>query len=140
MPAPQGSKRHVGKGIMIESSKAVAPWREAVRAETQRVIEAGQQPYDHGEAVLVRVLFYMPRPQNHYGSRKGVRYVKDSAPGRPVTIGRNDIDKLQRAVFDGITEGGALGDDSQIASVVADKFYADGDFMPGCLVTVVDLS
>ena len=25
--APQGSKRHVGKGVMIESCKAVKPWR-----------------------------------------------------------------------------------------------------------------
>ena len=29
-PAPQGSKRHVGGGRMIESSKKVEPWREAV--------------------------------------------------------------------------------------------------------------
>ena len=46
-PAPQGSKRHVGGGRMIESSKAVAPWREAVKwaaieAMTQRVTTAIQ--------------------------------------------------------------------------------------------------
>lgn len=29
-PAPQGSKRHVGGGRMVESSKAVAPWRDSV--------------------------------------------------------------------------------------------------------------
>ena len=26
-PAPQGSKRHVGKGVMVESCKHVKPWR-----------------------------------------------------------------------------------------------------------------
>jgi hypothetical protein len=26
-PAPQGSKRHVGKGVMVESCKNVKPWR-----------------------------------------------------------------------------------------------------------------
>ena len=31
-PAPQGSKRHVGGGRMVESSKLVGPWREAVKA------------------------------------------------------------------------------------------------------------
>jgi Holliday junction resolvase RusA-like endonuclease len=31
LPAPQGSKRHVGKGVMIEMSKNVKPWREAVK-------------------------------------------------------------------------------------------------------------
>ena len=30
-PAPQGSKRHVGRGVMVESSKKVKPWREAVK-------------------------------------------------------------------------------------------------------------
>lgn len=30
-PAPQGSKRHVGRGVMIESSKNLKPWREAVK-------------------------------------------------------------------------------------------------------------
>lgn len=29
-PAPQGSKRHVGKGVMIESCANVKPWRELV--------------------------------------------------------------------------------------------------------------
>lgn len=29
-PAPQGSKRHVGHGIMVESSRDLGPWRERV--------------------------------------------------------------------------------------------------------------
>ena len=32
VPAPQGSKRHIGHGIMIENSKKVKPWRQDVRA------------------------------------------------------------------------------------------------------------
>ena len=30
-PAPQGSKRHVGHGILLEQSKKVKPWREAIK-------------------------------------------------------------------------------------------------------------
>jgi len=30
VPAPQGSKRHVGRGVLVESSKALGPWRDAV--------------------------------------------------------------------------------------------------------------
>ena len=30
-PAPQGSKRHVGKGVMVESSRGCKPWRQDVR-------------------------------------------------------------------------------------------------------------
>ena len=29
--APQGSKRHVGNGVMLESSKRLRPWRQDVR-------------------------------------------------------------------------------------------------------------
>ena len=32
LPAPQGSKRHVGEGRMVESSKRVKPWRRQVAA------------------------------------------------------------------------------------------------------------
>lgn len=31
VPAPQGSKRHVGRGVLVESSKALGPWRVARR-------------------------------------------------------------------------------------------------------------
>ena len=30
VPAPQGSKRHVGRGVLVESSNALGPWRDAV--------------------------------------------------------------------------------------------------------------
>ena len=34
-PAPQGSKRHVGKGVMVESSKKLRPWRQDVKAAAE---------------------------------------------------------------------------------------------------------
>ena len=53
MPAPQGSKRHVGNGIMIENSKRVKPWRQDVK-------EAALEHY-HGEiidqAVEIEIIF-----------------------------------------------------------------------------------
>lgn len=131
MPAPQGSKRHVGHGVMIESSKAVGPWRDAIRTETQR--HDGR--FSEGP-VLVRILFYLPRPKGHYGTGRNASVLKAWAPERPVTYKRNDIDKLARAVLDGITDGGALRDDGQVASLQVDKFYADETFPPGCLVTI----
>jgi Holliday junction resolvase RusA-like endonuclease len=39
-PAPQGSKRHVGHGVMVESSKKVKPWRQDVVAAARSVIES----------------------------------------------------------------------------------------------------
>lgn len=133
IPAPQGSKRHVGHGIMVESSKAVGPWREAIRSEAQR--EDGR--FGRGVPVRVAINFYMPRPQGHYGTGRNAQKVKPSAPGRPASL--PDIDKLVRAVLDGIVMGGLLADDSQVASLHADKFYADETFVPGCVITVIQL-
>lgn len=120
LPAAQGSKRHVGGGRMIEMSKAVAPWREAVRSETQKAMD-GCAPLDG--ALEVRINFRLPRPA--------------SAPRRvlfPIKK-RDDLDKLCRAVLDGLTDGGAWGDDGQVVTLMATKRFADGAG-PGCSIQI----
>lgn len=119
-PAPQGSKRHVGAGRMVEASSAVGPWREAVRAETQRVIDAGAWPLTQGP-VIGSLIFRLPRPA--------------SLP-RKVTMPakRPDLDKLTRAVLDGLVAGGALGDDGQVVDLCARKLYADDLHPAGCFI------
>lgn len=42
VPAAQGSKRHVGNGRMVESSKALHPWRDSVAAAARDAAK------DHG--------------------------------------------------------------------------------------------
>lgn len=130
MPAPQGSKRHVGHGIMVESSKAVGPWREAIRHETQQH-DGG---FGRGVPVSVDIQFYLPRPKGHFGTGRNADRLKPSAPSRPA--GPPDIDKLERAVLDGIVAGGALHDDGQVAHVEKDKWYATENFPPGCVITI----
>lgn len=120
IPASQGSKRHVGNGIMVESSRAVGPWREAVRAETQRAMN-GQPPIKG--ALLVDVGFALPRPKS---LAKRIRY-----PSK-----RPDLDKLVRAVLDGVTAGGAWADDAQVAQLFARKSYADPEGSPGCVIRI----
>lgn len=126
IPAPQGSKRHVGNGRMVESSKAVGPWREAVRAEAQRVISAGDvTPWASvalADAVSVTAVFLLPRPQSHYGTGRNAGQVRPSAP--PFPAGRPDLDKLLRALLDGLTAAGVWRDDAQVASISAAKVYA----------------
>jgi crossover junction endodeoxyribonuclease RusA len=129
-PAPQGSKRHVGGGRMVEMSKAVGPWREAVRAETQRATN-GDKPIDGPVLVIIR--FYLARPRGHYRTGRNAHLVKDTAPKFPV--GRPDIDKLARAVLDGITMGGAWVDDAQVVHMDTVKLYGQ----PGCIIEIRDL-
>lgn len=118
IPAPQGSKRHVGGGRMVEVSRAVGPWREAIRAETQRaVIGTIDRP------VSVSVMFRLPRPK--------------STPARTAfPAKRPDLDKLVRAVLDGLVAGGAIADDSQVVVLRAAKTFS-GRQPPGC---TIDLS
>ena len=134
-PAPQGSKRHDGNGRMVEMSKAVGPWREAVRAETQLEMWTqgrGGSPLEG--PVAVRLRFWLARPASHYGTGRNKAVVKPSAPRRPA--GRPDVDKLARAVLDGLTMGGAFADDSQVVDLQASKWYVtDGD-AAGCVITV----
>jgi crossover junction endodeoxyribonuclease RusA len=133
LPAPQGSKRHVGHGIMVESSKQVGPWREAVRAEAQRVIPETPvgQPTTGPLAVLIE--FHLPRPKGHYGTGRNASQVRPSAPTFPAW--RPDLDKLTRAVLDGLTAGGAWVDDAQVVCLQAWKRYGQ----PGCLIKIEEL-
>ena len=132
VPAPQGSKRHVGGGILVESSKKVKPWREAVK---WAVVEAGNPSIDG--AVFVQLEFYLPRPKGHYGTGRNAGTIKPSSPERPAV--RPDIDKLTRSTLDGLTDAGVIVDDSRIVSMWLGKHYAD-DGVPRCDVMIWEAS
>jgi crossover junction endodeoxyribonuclease RusA len=113
-PAPQGSKRHVGNGRMIEMSKAVGPWREAVRGEAQRVNVAAPL----AGPVRVSASFFFIAPKS---TRRATPHV------------RPDLDKLIRAVLDGLTMAGVFGDDGQVTEIIARKSYGA---RPGAMIRV----
>lgn len=131
LPAPQGSKRHVGNGRMVESSKKVKPWRQDVAAAA---LAAYTGPLIEGP-VSVSVVFLFPRPKGHYGKRG----LKPSAPQWLTSQGAGDLDKLARATLDGLSAGAGgtlIKDDSQVVSLIASKRYCCGDERPGALLSV----
>ncbi|MEU6342166.1 RusA family crossover junction endodeoxyribonuclease [Streptomyces sp. NPDC046977] len=133
-PAPQGSKRHVGRGRLLEQSKRVAPWRVAVEAAAKDAMNArwlaggGEDTLDG--PLSVEVAFTVRKPA--------------SAPKRritwPVTRDSGDIDKLLRSTFDALTTAGAIVDDSAIVEVVARKMHPeeglDALTVPGAVIRV----
>jgi crossover junction endodeoxyribonuclease RusA len=128
-PAPQGSKRHVGGGRMIESSAKVKPWREAVR---QSALATGAPMTDR--AVFVHLAFRFTRPKGHHNSKGQLK------PSAPIThITRPDIDKLCRSTLDGLT-GVLFKDDSQVAFLVASKEYALPGELEGCQIEIKTIS
>jgi crossover junction endodeoxyribonuclease RusA len=123
-PAPQGSKRHVGRGIMVESSKELGPWRERVALCAHNAM-CGRSLLDG--AVRVRLDLTLPRPK--------------SAPKRstPHAVKRPDVDKLVRAILDAITDV-IIADDSQVVDLHATKRLAELGETPGVAITVEQLA
>lgn len=125
-PAPQGSKsafvnRHTGRATLVESSKAVKPWRAAVVTEAQR--HAGQLNPD--EIWRCSILFAFPRPKTHY--RSG-RFSDELKPGAPIRhTQKPDLDKLTRSTWDALTTAGIIRDDAQIPDAHIRKIWIDKD-------------
>jgi len=133
-PAPQGSKRHVGRGIMVESSKAVGPWREAVVGEAQRQGAAGLMI---PAAVIVTLTFYVGRPKGHYRTGRNANLLRDSAPKYPA--GKPDLDKLTRSTLDGLVQAGVIADDALVVDMVARKAYAGPPVQPGAWIEIEEM-
>ena len=139
IPAPQGSKRHVGHGIMIENSKRVKPWRQDVK-------EAALNHYQGeviDQAVEIEIIFIFVRPKSHFGTGKNSRKLKPSAPVFVTSKGIGDIDKLQRSTYDALSEssgGNVLKDDSLIVQNRNSKRYCVAGENPGAKIIIRTLS
>lgn len=105
MPAPQGSKRFVGvrggRGVLVESSKGVRPWRQDVVAAA---VEAknGAAPLDG--PLRAKIVFTLPKPRS---APKRKRSYPDRKP---------DLSKLLRSTEDALVTAGVIADDARIVS------------------------
>ena len=128
-PAPQGSKRHVGNGRMIESSKNVKPWRYLV----QQAAVALQRPTFTGP-ISLSCVFIFPRPKSHYNT-KGT--LKPSAPRHHAV--KPDGSKCLRSTEDALVDAGLIADDARIAiSSYTKRYVSDGDH-PGAIISIIAL-
>lgn len=139
LPAPQGSKKHLGNGVMVESSKKVKPWRQDVKYAALEV--TGQFPNWHplDGPLAASMTFTFARPKGHYRTGRNAHLLRDAAPSRPA--GMPDLSKILRSTEDALT-GVVWKDDARVVEYVAlGKFYAgdpaadvlDG---PGCVIRV----
>jgi crossover junction endodeoxyribonuclease RusA len=127
-PAPQGSKRHVGKGVMVESCRNVKPWRLLV---AQSALAAGV-PLLRGP-VRLSLVFVFPRPAGHF-RKDGI--LKPSAPAHHAV--KPDGSKLQRSTEDALSKL-VIEDDARIVGTTWEKRYCVGPERPGALITVIQL-
>jgi Holliday junction resolvase RusA-like endonuclease len=130
LSAPQGSKRaraiykgrgaakqFTGKVSVEESSKAVKPWREAVKAAALDL--------NLGAPLLgplkVTFTFTFARPKFHYRTGRYAHLLRDNASPYPDVY--PDTSKLVRSTEDALTDAGIWRDDAQAVVEVARKVY-----------------
>jgi Holliday junction resolvase RusA-like endonuclease len=111
-PAPQGSKRHLGNGVMVEMSKKVKPWRQDVKAAALAATEAipGWRPLDGPLAAWI-VFTVRDRPASKPSWwPDGIKWSK-TLMWRPAST--PDLSKLLRSTEDALT-GLVWKDDARV--------------------------
>lgn len=116
-PAPQGSKRHIGGGRMIEANKNLPAWRKAVQQAAQQAHQS--DPYDG--PIHVTVDFFLPKPKK---------------PRWQVPATGYDLDKLQRAIGDALEKAKVITNDARITRWEAQKWYPQDGKPTGAIITV----
>jgi crossover junction endodeoxyribonuclease RusA len=121
-PSPQGSKRHVGHGILVDdNSDTLRSWREDVRRAALEAMEATPGWERDYPAVTGHFMFALARPLHHYVSANPQRELRSNAPR--VHTSRPDLDKLLRSTWDALTSAGVYHDDNRFSEVWATKVY-----------------
>lgn len=134
LPSPQGSKTKMPNGAMVEGGSKVArdrqrDWRTTV-AQTARDIAASLDDAPLDEALRCVVQFRFPMPTSRKASIKAEGIAaKTSAP---------DLDKLMRALGDGLQAGGLIRDDARICESAQSKVEVVG--WTGALVKITRIN
>jgi Holliday junction resolvase RusA-like endonuclease len=136
-PAPQGSKRYLGRtkagrGIIVEANDNTAPWRSDVMTAAR---DAAYETPPYEGALVARMVFSFWRP-------KTVKFNK-----RPFPSTTPDLSKLLRSTEDALSAAGVWKDDALVVEYTrVAKVYVDEDpealERPGAIIwvqTLVDL-
>lgn len=121
--APQGSKRHVGKGRLVEMSKDLPAWRAAVTSAA-KAAHMGAPAIDTPVSVALTVYVQKPRT---------TRFLVYPA-------GPPDLDKYQRSVGDALEKAGVLTNDARIVHWDPWKRWATTETPPGAYIIVSELT
>ncbi len=139
-PQTKGSTRSfahkaTGKIVTIGDNPKTKSWQAVVAwsANAAPGVHRAAQPV----GVSVGIEFVLSRPKSHYRTGRNAHLLKDSAPCHHVK--KPDLDKLTRAVFDGL-KGVAYADDSQVSDGRRFKRYARPGEPEGAIITLVYLA
>lgn len=120
---PNGRYRNGSIVVNVTSDNAkLKGWRTHIEAAAIEYWGDGREPLDVDLAVECD--FYLKRPDADWGTGRNAHLLKDGKHARPRTI--PDLDKLLRAVLDGLSEI-VYRDDSLVTAAAAEKHYAIPD-------------
>ena len=124
-PAPQGSKRVVRGGTMIDvNPAALREWREDVKQAALAAMRTTPGWFRQYPAIVAHFAFTLPRPKSHYWPVNQTRLVpvlREDAPHLHAST--PDLDKLTRSTCDALTASGVYVDDARVAQLHAAKVY-----------------
>lgn len=136
LPAPQGSKTRMPNGALVEGSSTTGrarlnDWRSTVAAVAHQQRQLVEVPFDGPVQVTVDFRFPVPKSRSKtYRQQLAAGTIDGWKPTKP------DLDKLCRALGDGLVQGGLIARDELICSWSAHKIeVAEGDWT-GAWVTV----
>jgi len=140
-PVTQGSKTRTRWGMRDDNADTLRPWREAVKGAA---LDAMRWHDRLDGPVRVQLVYTFDRPAGHYRTGRNAHLLRDTAPRFPANRSSGDVDKLERACFDALTDGGAWKDDSQVVDVRARKVWADEHelalHIPGVLIQIQEVA
>ncbi len=132
-PSPQGSKKFMGvskqgKGILMENSPKLIPWRNAVSTAAQEELDRLGRPAPFDCALDVMMVFTFLRPAS----------VKRSKRSHPSVY--PDLSKIVRATEDALTDAGVWCDDALVVKLQALKTYQNEAYWAldraGCVIHI----
>ena len=137
-PVPQGSKtafvnKSTGKPVVVDKDVRLPRWRMTVTAHAMAAVTE-PQAFPRGTAVGIKVDFVFARPSYHYGTGRNIGRLKPNAPTYVASM--PDLDKLLRAIFDGITDAQVWADDGQVVWCQTTKVWAMPGQSEGALITI----
>lgn len=139
-PTPQGSKRawvQNGRAMLAEQTgDRLRAWRQDVKAAAIDV----RPPEPVDQPVQVAIEFRFPRPKAHFRTGANAHLLRDNAPIVPASRATGDIEKLIRSTHDALTAAGIWTDDCLVASITADKCYADTTREVGATVWIEEIT
>jgi Holliday junction resolvase RusA-like endonuclease len=130
IPKAQPRTKIARQGAFVRAYDPAAEEKLSLSAEIKRY--APVKPID--EPIVIKIEFYMPRPNNHYGSGRNAGVLKANAP--LWCSSKPDLDNMIKYITDTMNAV-FYRDDALIFWITANKRYAD---MPKTRVMIQTIS